>query len=115
VAASIVSLEALTFAVLAVLELLDVSSGRVGLGVGATAFLIVIAGGLAWAASRVVLGESWARSPLVLAQLVQLGLAWNFRGDPGWLAPTIAVPAVVVLACLLAAPVTRALSDDRPA
>jgi hypothetical protein len=64
VAASIVSLEALTFAVLAVLELLDVSSGRVGLGVGATAFLIVIAGGLAWAASRVVLGESWARMEL---------------------------------------------------
>jgi hypothetical protein len=87
----------------------------VGLGVGATVFLLIVAGGLAWAAYRVALGESWARSPLVLAQLVQLGLAWNFRGDPAWLAPAIAAPAVVVLACLLAPAVTRALADDRPA
>jgi len=111
-AAAIVSLEALTFGVLAVLELLAVSSERVGLGVGATIFLLVVAAGLAWAASRVAVGESWARSPLVLAQLVQLGLAWNFRGDPAWLAPAIALPAVVVLVCLLAPPVTRALADD---
>jgi hypothetical protein len=112
-AAAVVSLEALTFGILAVFELLDVSSGRVGLGVGATAFLLLIAGGLAWAASRVAVGESWARSPLVLAQLVQLGLAWNFRGDPAWLAPAIALPALVVLACLLAPPVTRALAADQ--
>ncbi|MET0821896.1 MAG: hypothetical protein ABWY58_13095 [Aeromicrobium sp.] len=111
-AAAVVSLEALTFGVLAVLELLAVSSDRVGLGVGATIFLLVVAAGLAWAASRVAVGESWARSPLVLAQLVQLGLAWNFRGDPAWLAPVIALPAVVVLVCLLAPPVTHALADD---
>lgn len=114
-AAAVVSLEALTFGVLAVLELAAVSSDRVGLGVGATIFLLVVAAGLAWAASRVAVGESWARSPLVLAQLVQLGLAWNFRGDPAWLAPIIALPAVVVLVCLLAPPVTRALTDDRAA
>ena len=36
-AAAIVLVEAAIFAVLAVLELADVSSGRVGLGVGATA------------------------------------------------------------------------------
>jgi hypothetical protein len=114
-AAAIVSAEALTFGVLAVLELLAVSSDRVGLGVGATIFLLVVAAGLAWAASRVAVGESWARSPLVLAQLVQLGLAWNFRGDPVWLTPAIALPAVAVLACLLAPPVTRALADDHGA
>jgi hypothetical protein len=112
-AAAVVCLEALTYGVLAVLELLAVSSDRVGLGVGTTIFLLVVAAGLAWAASRVALGEAWARSPLVLAQLVQLGLAWNFRGDPAWLAPVIALPAVVVLACLLAPPVTRALADDQ--
>ena len=112
--AVIVSAEALIFGVLAVLELLDVSSDRVGLGIGATLFLLVVAGGLLWAASRVAIGEAWARSPLVFAQLIQLGLAWNFRGDPAWLAPAIAVPAVVVLGCLLAPPVTRALTDDQP-
>lgn len=106
------SVEALVFAVLAVLELLSVSSDRIGLGVGSTVFLTVVAAGLLWAAWRVVEGETWARSPLVFAQLIQLGLAWNFRGDPAWLAPAIALPAVAVLACLLAPPTTRALTDD---
>lgn len=110
----IVSTEALIFAVLAILEIFSVSSERIGLGVSTTVFLVVIAAGLLWAASRVVQGDAWARSPLVFAQLIQLGLAWNFRGDPVWLAPAIALPAVVVLACLLAPPVTRALSDDHP-
>lgn len=109
---AIVAVEALAFGVLAVLELFHVSSQRVGMGVVVTLFLVLIAAGLLWAAWRVSLGESWARSPLVFAQLIQLGLAWNFRGDPAWLAPTIALPAVVVLACLLVPPVTRALSED---
>lgn len=113
-AAVIVSVEALIFAVLAVLELFSVSSDRVGLGVGVTLFLVVIAGGLLFAAWRVGQGDAWARSPLVFAQLIQIGLAWNFRGDPVWLAPAIALPAVVVLGCLLAPPVTRALTDQNP-
>lgn len=113
VAAVIVSVEAFVFGVLAVLELFSVSSDRVGLGVVVTVFLVAVAAGLLWAAWQVAHGEAWARSPLVLAQLIQLGLAWNFRGDPAWLAPAIAVPAVVVLACLISPPVTRALSDDQ--
>lgn len=104
--------EAAVFAVLAALELFNVSSDRIGLGIGATLFLLVVAAGLAWAATRVVVGESWARSPLVFAQLITLGLAYNFRGDPLWLSPAIAVPAVVALACLLSPPVTKAFSDD---
>jgi hypothetical protein len=113
-AAVIVSLEGLVFAVLAVLELFSVSSERVGLGIGTTLFLLIIAAGLLWAAWRVVAGDAWARSPLVFAQLIQLGLAWNFRGDPAWLSVAIAVPALAVLGCLLAPPVTRAFRDDRP-
>lgn len=111
-AAVIVSLEGLAFAVLGVLELFSVSSDRAGLGIGATVFLLIIAAGLLWAAWRVAAGDAWARSPLVFAQLIQLGLAWNFRGDPTWLSIAIAVPAVVVLACLLSPPVTRALRGD---
>ena len=111
-AAGIVLAEALTFLVLAALEAFDVSSERVGMGVGVTLFLLVIGAGLLWAAWRVTEGDAWARSPLVFAQLIQLGLAWNFRGDPPWLTPAIALPAVAVLAALLAPPVTRALSDD---
>ncbi|KQX75136.1 MULTISPECIES: hypothetical protein [Aeromicrobium] len=112
IASAIVLAEASVFAVLAALELFSVSSDRIGLGVGATIFLLVVAAGLAWAATRVVVGESWARSPLVFAQLIVLGLAYNFRGDPAWLSPAMAVPAVVALACLLAPPVTQAFADD---
>jgi hypothetical protein len=114
IVAVIVSLEGAVFGVLAVLELFSVSSDRVGLGVGATLFLLIVAAGLLWAAWRVVEGDAWARSPLVFAQLIQLGLAWNFRGDPAWLAVALAVPAIVVLACLLSPPVTHALRDDDP-
>ena len=113
IVAVVVSVEALIFAALAVLELLNVSSDRVGLGVGVTLFLVVIAAGLWFASWRVAHGDVWARSPLVFAQLIQLGLAWNFRGDPAWLAPLIAAPAAVVLACLLAPPVNRALNEQR--
>jgi hypothetical protein len=112
--AVLVSVEALVFAVLAVMELFNVSSARVGLGVGATLFLLVVAAGLLWAAWKIAAGETWARSPLVFAQLIQLGLAWNFRGDPVWLAPLIALAPIVALGCLLAPPVTRALTDAGP-
>ncbi len=108
-AAAIVSIEAVAFAVLAALELANVSSDRLGLGIGTTLFMVAIAVGLLWAGTRVVIGEAWARSPLVFAQLILLGLAWNFRGDAAWVTPSIAAPALVVLACLLAPPVTRAL------
>ncbi len=113
IVAAIVSLEALTFVVLAVLEAVNVSSDRVGLGLGTTLFLVIIGAGLLWAALLVVRGASGARSPLVFAQLIQLGLAWNFRGDPAWLAPAIAAPAIVTLGCLLAPAVTHALTHDR--
>ena len=38
--------------------------------------------------------ESWARSPVVLAQLLQLGVAWSFRQEPTtWVAVALAVVA----------------------
>ncbi|MRJ76704.1 hypothetical protein GEV29_09160 [Aeromicrobium sp. SMF47] len=114
VAAVIVALEAVTFLVLAVVEAAHISGDRVGLGVGTTLFLVVIGAGLLYAARRVTEGDAWARSPLVFAQLIVLGLAYNLRGDPAWLAPVVAVPAVIALVALLSPPVTRALSRDSP-
>lgn len=113
-AAAIVSLEALTFVVLAVFELANLTSGRIGFGIGVTLFFVLFAVGLGWAALTIARGDSRARSPLVFAQLIALGLAWNFREDSVTIAAAVAVPAAVVLACLLAPPVTRALSDDEP-
>ncbi|MCW2830137.1 MAG: hypothetical protein JWP31_829 [Aeromicrobium sp.] len=111
-AAGIAAIEALTFGVLAVLELLSISSERIGLGIGTTLFLLIIGAGLLWAGWRVTEGDAWARSPLVFAQIILLGIAWNFRGDPPWLSPALALPAIIALGCLLSPPVTRALSDD---
>lgn len=113
-AATIVSLEALTFVVLAGLEAANVTSGRIGFGIGVTLFFLAFAAGLFWAAWLIGHGDQRGRSPLVFTQLIMLGLAWNFRVDSVALAAAVAVPAVVTLICLLAPPVTRALSQDDP-
>ncbi len=118
IAAIVVAIEAVAYIVLAVLDLANVSSERVGLGVGAGVLLAAYGAGQLFFAWRVSQGESWARSPLIVTHLIQLLLAWNLRnGDTTWLAYVMAGLAVVVLACLLAPAVTRALggahSDDR--
>ena len=56
---------------------------------------------------------SWARGPAVLAQLIQLGLAWSFRGDPTTLvAIALAVVALVALAGIFHPASTHALTDE---
>lgn len=115
IAAVVVAVESLAYVVLAVLDLADVSSERLGLGVGAGILLGIYGVGQLFAAWRVLQGESWARSPLVVTHLIQLLLAWNLRNeDSPWLAILMGGCAVVVLGCLLAPPVTRALGRDIP-
>lgn len=115
IAAAVVTVEALAYVVLAVLDVADVSRERLGLGVGVGLLLAIYGGGQLFAAWRVLQGESWARSPLVVTHLIQLLLAWNLRdGDTTWLAIVMGVCAVVVLGCLLAPPVTRALGRATP-
>jgi hypothetical protein len=102
VAASLVALEGGFLLVYAVLELVNLSSERLAMGLTTTIFFVLYGAALvscAWAVTR---GHSWARSPMVLAQLIQLGLAWSFRGgDTTVVAIAIAVVAVVVLLGLL--------------
>jgi hypothetical protein len=110
IAAVVVWAESLVFAVLVVLDAADISGDRIGFGVGAGVLLSIYGAGQAWAAWRVTQGDAWARSPVVVTQLIQLLLAWNLRaGDSTWAAILMALAAVVVLGCLLAPPVTRAL------
>lgn len=110
VAVAVVWAESLAFGVLVVLDATDLSGSRVGFGIGAGVLLTIYGAGQAWAAWRVSQGDAWARSPLVVTQLIQLLLAWNLRtSDSRWLAAAMAAAAVVALACLLAPPVTRAL------
>lgn len=112
VAGLIVSAEALGLLALAVAEASVIDPGRVGLGVSTAVFFGFFGVVLLFAVSRVLKGHSWARGLLVFTQLIQLLLSYNFRGDVWWIPTLLAVSALVALACLVAPPVTRALSDD---
>ena len=113
VAASLVAVEGALMLAYAALELSSLDSARVALGLTTSVFFAGYGAGLlvcAWAVTR---GHSWARSPIVLAQLIQLGVAWSFRGGSTTVvAVAIAAVAVVVLVGLLHPASMEALSDD---
>jgi len=114
VAAGIVVGEALTCLVLAVLGAADLGGDSVGSGIGVSVVLAVYGGFQAWAAWRVTEGDQWARSPLVVTQIIQLIIAFNLADVPVWIDVLVGASAVVTLACLLAPPVTRALGSNQP-
>lgn len=113
VAASLTAVEGLVLLGYAVLELASISSDRVAVALTTSVFFAVYGGlllGAAWALTR---RQSWARSPVVLAQLIQLGVAWSFRGgDTTVVAIATAAVAVVVLIGLFVPASMAALSDD---
>lgn len=114
IAATIVLVEALVYLVLAVLGGLDASRDRAGTGVGVALVLAAYGVFQGWAAWRVSRGDAWARSPLVVTQLVQLVIAFNLDGVPPAVTVAMGAAAVLTLACLLAPPVTRALGPTGP-
>lgn len=118
-AAVVVSGQALVFIVLAVLDLGGLVPGRIGVGIGIGVLLLVMGLGLLAAAWGLARASHGARGPVVVAQLIGLGLAWSLRtpdantGDNRAVAAAIAVSALVVLGCLATGPARRALADDR--
>ena len=113
VAASLVAVEGLLLLGYAVLELASVSADRAAVALTTAVFFAAYGALLVGAAWAITHGRSWARSPIVLAQLIQLGVAWSFRGgDTTWVAVAMAVVALVVLAGLLNPVSIDALSDD---
>jgi len=87
---------------LGVLELAAVDGRRLMLGLSTAAFFLAAAAGLAacsWALWR---GRRWGRGPVLMAQLIGLGLAWNLRADPTTLAAVgLAALVLSVVAALL--------------
>jgi hypothetical protein len=113
VAASLVAVEGVVLVALAILEVASLSSQRVTMGVTTAGFFAVYGAALLLCAWSVHRGHSWARSPIVLAQLIQLGLAWSFRGgDTTVVAVGLAVVAVVIVLGLLHPASLAALADD---
>jgi hypothetical protein len=112
VAASLTAVEGLLLLGYAVLELANVSSERVEVAVTTALFFTAYGALLLVSARALYRRQSWARSLVVLTQLILLGLAWSFRGgDTTAVAVACAVVALVVLAGLLSPSSVEALSD----
>ncbi len=112
VAASLAAVEGLVLLGYAVLEAASMSADRVALAVTTTLFFATYGGLLLLCAYALTQGRSWARSPVELAQLIQLGVAWSFRGEnTSVVAVVIALVAVVVLIGLFVPSSLAALSE----
>ncbi len=102
VAAAVVALEGLGTAVYGIAEALHTTSARVVMGTTTSLFLVVYGAGMllcAWGLQRV---RTWARGPVLLVQLLSLGLAWSFHSGSTWpLSLLLGVPAVIVLVAML--------------
>jgi hypothetical protein len=102
VAAGLTFVEGLLTVLFGVTEALDLDSDRLVMGLTTTLFFLLYGAGLivcAWGMNSV---RAWSRGPVLLAQLVWLGLAWNFRdGSTLPVAIALAVVAAIVLAGLL--------------
>jgi hypothetical protein len=114
VAASLSAVEGLLVLGFAMLEAADVHSDRATMGVTTSLFFALVGVGLVACAWLLVQGRQWARSPVVVAQIMALGLAWNFLGgSTTWVSVALAVAAVVVLGGLLHPASIEALGDRR--
>lgn len=108
----VVAVEALAMLVLAVLELLSLDTGRLVMGVTTTVFFAGYAAALLACARGTWLRDTWGRSPLVLAQLIQLGVAWSWFGGTPRLSLVLAGTALAVLVGLLHPASLRALEPE---
>lgn len=101
-AAGLVLVEGLLTVIYGLGELVHVDSDRLVMGLTTTVFFLAYGIGLvacAWGLQHV---RTWARGPVLLAQLIWLGLAWNFRHGETWvIAVLLAAPAVVTLVGML--------------
>ncbi|MCF6379758.1 hypothetical protein L2K70_19270 [Nocardioides KLBMP 9356] len=113
VAAGLTAVEAFVLAALGVLELANLHSVRLTMGVTTAAFFLAAAAALAWCAWALRGVRRWARGPVVMAQLILLGLAWNlWAGSTKPVSAGLAVVGLVVIAGLVHPASTRALESD---
>ena len=82
VAASLVAVEGAVLVLLAVAELVSLSAVRLTMGLTTAVFFVVYGAGLLLCGLLLHRRVSWARSPAVLAQLIQLGLRGASAASP---------------------------------
>ena len=111
VGAALTALEGVVLLVYAVLELAHVDADRASVAVTTAVFFAVLGGALVWCASGLWRVRSWARSPVVVVQLITLLTAWSFvGGETTWVAAVLAVVSVAVLVGVLHPRSTAALA-----
>lgn len=112
VAAVVVALEGLFAVVFGAAEALSITSARAVMGVTTALFFVAFGGGVLFCAWGLIKVRSWARGPVMLTQLMSLGLAWNFRGgETAWISVVLMVPAVIGLIGMLHPRTIEALND----
>ena len=115
VAASLAGLESALLVLFGLADLVAISGARLAMGLTTVVFFLIYGAGLAWCAWRLTRLDSWARAPLVLAQLIQLGVAWSFRGgDSTPVAVALALLALLVMAGVFHPASLDALREDGP-
>ena len=108
VAAAFVAVQGVGLVALAVVGLLDLVSSRVEVGVSVSVFFAVYGAALVACAVALTRCRGWARGPVMLTQLIQLGIAWNVR-DNALLAVPLALTALVALVAMVQPASIRAL------
>lgn len=96
VAASLTALQGLVLVGLGLLELASISGDRLSLGITVSVFFLGLAALLLAASWSLWRAEGWARGPVLLAQLIQLGLAWTNRSELPVLVTVVLVASAVV-------------------
>ncbi|MDF1703944.1 MAG: hypothetical protein P1U38_04160 [Aeromicrobium sp.] len=117
VAAVVVTLEAAAVIALAVADLASIDGGRIAIGVGVAVFFLLYGGMQLVAAVLLLRGRAGARGPIVATQLLQLLIAWSLRDVDADVLVIRHLPlgaglaAILVLVCVLAPPVNRAIAE----
>lgn len=111
VAASLAGVQALVLLVLAVLETVNLVEERRSMGLSVTVFFAAYGAVLLASAWGLYRRGGWARGPVLLTQLIMLGLAWNVR-DQVVVAVALALCAGIVLAGMLHPDTLAALDRD---
>lgn len=113
VATALAGVEAFLLVGYAVTLLATIQHDRVAMAVTTIGFFVVYGAALAWCAWQLRRLHSWARSFVVFAQLVQLGVAWSFHASPTTpVAVVMALVALVVLAGIFHPHSLRAVEGD---
>lgn len=113
VAASLVALEGILLVGYGVAVAASTASERPAVGATTGLFFLLYGAGLAFCAWSMTRLHSWARSPIVLAQLIQLGVAWWAKdGSTTPIAIALALVAVLVLVGISHPASLGALAED---